>query len=91
MQGHNYYSMSILFNGEIDWKIIRLIWIAFYKNESNKDCFLGKLPKDLIKYIIELIGINDENILSKSEWIEKKRSKGSSISKQKENKTALFV
>ena len=91
MYHHNYYSMSILFNREIDWSIIRLIWIAFYKNESNKDCFISKLPIDLIKYIIIFYGTNDENILSKCEWIEKKSSKASIISKRKENKNALFV
>ena len=38
------------------WKQERLIWIAFYKNMENSKCLLVKLPKDIIKYIITLIG-----------------------------------
>ena len=67
MQDRNYYSIKIIFDREMDWKTIRLIWIAFHKNELNEECFLSKLPKDLIKYVIVLIGNveNDENMASK--------------------------
>ena len=40
----------------IEWDVARLIWIAFYKNEKNKQCFIRKLPKDLVKYILSLLG-----------------------------------
>ena len=53
----------------LEWKIIRLIWIAFYKNKSNVsnnvnnkitrdcwDCWVAYLPKDIIKYMIKFIG-----------------------------------
>ena len=67
MQENNYCSISILFDREIDWKIIRLVYIAFYKNESNKNCFIGQLPKDLIKYIAFLVrhATTDKNMRSK--------------------------
>ena len=66
MHKNNYCSITMLFDREIDWKMIRLIWIAFYKNEGNKMCYISKLPKDLIKYTIALIGnaAKDENVLS---------------------------
>ena len=34
------------------WDVARLLWIAHLKNNNNDECFLGKLPKDIIKYII---------------------------------------
>ena len=37
---------------ELDWNIQRIIWIGYYKNESNKKCLFPKLPKDIIKKII---------------------------------------
>ena len=41
----------------LQWKIARLIWIAFYKNETNKKCFLSQLPKGIItNYILKFIG-----------------------------------
>ena len=49
----------------LKWNIIRLLWIAFYyydgKNKMNRlnvytADHIGKLPKDIIKYIIAFIG-----------------------------------
>ena len=40
----------------IEWEIARLIWIAFYKEENNDKCLIANLPKDLIKYILNLLG-----------------------------------
>ena len=37
------------------WKKIRLIWIAFYKNRLNGTCFIHRLPKDIVSYILTLI------------------------------------
>ena len=38
------------------WKQERLVWIAFDKNIKNSKCLIVKLPKDLIKYILTLVG-----------------------------------
>ena len=56
MDAEKYYSISIQLY-RLDWQIIRLIWIAFYKNQSNNDCLIDTLPKDVINYIIQFIGI----------------------------------
>ena len=37
-----------------EWKYQRLIWIAFYKNDDNDDCFLKKFTKDTILFIASL-------------------------------------
>ena len=38
------------------WTTERMIWIAFYKNNENDQCLINKLPKDLIIYILVLLG-----------------------------------
>ena len=38
------------------WKQERIIWIAFNKNTQNLKCLIVKLPKDIIKYILTLVG-----------------------------------
>ena len=35
---------------KLEWKEIRFLWIAFYK-EDKKKCPIANLPKELIKYI----------------------------------------
>ena len=34
----------------------RIIWIAFYKNNTNDKCFIKILPKDIILYILYFLG-----------------------------------
>ena len=36
----------------LSWRIERLLWIGYMKNNQ---CLLNKLPKDLIKYIIKFL------------------------------------
>ena len=51
----------------LQWKIARLIWIAFEKNENNDKCYMAKLPKDIItNYIFKFIGHNDQSIKEKT-------------------------
>ena len=38
-----------------DWSIVRLIWIAYFKNDSNDQCYFDLLPKDIILCIIDLL------------------------------------
>ena len=40
----------------IDWNLERIIWIGFYKNNNNTNCLIKNLPKDLIKYILNIVG-----------------------------------
>ena len=40
---------------ELEWNIIRLIWIAFLKNVSNEKCLLAQLPQDIIKSIEKML------------------------------------
>ena len=55
-----YFDLSYCF---LKWEIVRLIWIAFEKNDG-KQCSLSQLPKDLIVYIISFLGnakMDDKN------------------------------
>ena len=51
----NYYTFPIYVH-YIEWCQERLIWIAFWKNEDNKQCLLGTLPKDIINHILRFVG-----------------------------------
>ena len=51
----NYYSFTI-FVHYIEWRQERLIWIAFLKNEKNKDCLFGTLPKDIVNHVLLFVG-----------------------------------
>ena len=51
----------------IEWKIVRLLWIAFLKNSKNNASLIAKLPKDVFNYIIQFLAnifihSNDNNI-----------------------------
>ena len=54
MQSTKYCSFELIKNG-IPWKIERIIWIAFYKNNTNRKCLLKLLPKDIVKVIVDLL------------------------------------
>ena len=41
------------------WQRVRLIWIAFLKNDDNNQCLFSLLPKDIVKYILILLPQND--------------------------------
>ena len=36
------------------WNLERLLWIAYYKNDCNKKCFLRLMSKDIIIYILRM-------------------------------------
>ena len=42
----------------ISWKIERVLWIGFYKNVANEQCFISKLPKVLILCILRYLQWN---------------------------------
>ena len=48
------YSPGKIFYG-LEWKRIRLIWIAFLKNDDNDKCLIKLLPKDVLKCIVNLL------------------------------------
>ena len=51
----NYFGLNIYIN-YIESFIERIIWIGFYKNTENNKCLIKTLPKDLIIYILYLLG-----------------------------------
>ena len=51
----NYFGLNIYVD-YIESKIERIIWIGFYKNTENNKCLIKLLPKDLIIYILYLLG-----------------------------------
>ena len=60
LQGREHFIFDII-KHYIEWNAARLIWIAFYKNNKNDKCFIKQLPKDLIIYILNLLGRDCEN------------------------------
>ena len=65
MQSNDYYEISLKgidseykeygFMQGSDWNHERLIWIAFHKNDYNKQCFLNTVGKDVIRYILSFL------------------------------------
>ena len=55
MQDNNYCTFKI-YTHYLTWDIARILWIGFYQNSENKDCFIYTLPKDLVKFILSMIG-----------------------------------
>ena len=51
----NYFCLNIYID-YLESKIERIIWIGFYKNKKNSKCLIKTLPKDLIIYILYLLG-----------------------------------
>ena len=53
-----------VYKNTIDWKIVRLIWIAYFKNDhddgdkvnNNDKCYFYKLPKDVVNHLIQYLG-----------------------------------
>lgn len=55
MQDANYCLINI-YKDYLEWNVARIIWIAFYKNEKNKQCLIGILPKDIVICILNMLG-----------------------------------
>ena len=55
MQYHNYFYFKIV-KYFIQWQNVRLIWIAFYQNTNNENCFISRLCKDIVQHILSLLG-----------------------------------
>ena len=53
---HNYGYFNV-FTNYVEWKIVRLFWIAYHKNIDNKQCLFDGLGKDVIKLIITFLGL----------------------------------
>ena len=45
---------QIKLDGNIDWKIERILWIGFHKN-INKKCFISWLPKQILYHILHFL------------------------------------
>lgn len=57
------FSLSIHCIG-LKWKFMRLLWIAYLK-EDIEYCHIAKLPKDIIRYVIQIVNLdytNEQNI-----------------------------
>ena len=55
LHGYNHFIFDVYLH-YIEWNIARIIWIGFHKNENNDTCLIQQLPKDLVKYILSLLG-----------------------------------
>ena len=51
----NYFHINIYIH-YLEARIERIIWIGFHKNKANNKCLIKTLPKDLIVYILYLLG-----------------------------------
>ena len=52
-QRNVHYRLYIIAN--ISWDLERLIWIGFYKNDKNSNCYIQLLPKDVVKYALSFV------------------------------------
>ena len=50
------YGIINMYLHYVEPSVERIIWIAFYKNNDNNKCFFKTIPKDLVTYILELLG-----------------------------------
>ena len=57
IQNYNCFHFNLI-NYFIEWRIEKLLWIAFEKNNKNNDCFFDLLPKAVIKYILTFLNHN---------------------------------
>ena len=51
MQDFN-YCLFKLYDHPIEWDNERILWIGFYKNKQNCQCFIDTLPKDVLLYVL---------------------------------------
>ena len=56
LQGVDKHFIFDVYIHYIEWDVERIIWIGFYKNNKNNQCFMDQLPKDLIKHILKFLG-----------------------------------
>ena len=72
LQKMSYFEMSLndmfeqyegygFFNNVIQWDCERIIWIGFFKN-VNTDCLFYKLSKDIVKYVISFLKLDNVTI-----------------------------
>ena len=38
---------------------MRLIWIGYYKNRKNNSCLIAKLPKDIVRFLLQMLFLGD--------------------------------
>lgn len=58
MHDNDYESFDLFsYCGFIEWNIVRLIWIAFLKNDDNDKCMIRLLPKDIVNHVIKFLGL----------------------------------
>ena len=58
------YCLFNIYKYYVSYNIERIIWIGFYKNETNGKCLMNKLAKDLIIYILHFVGKRDQSMFS---------------------------
>ena len=46
---------KITINTHILWKQERIIWIGYCKNDKNVQCLIARLPKDILKKILNFV------------------------------------
>ena len=56
LQGVNKHFIFDVYIHYIEWNVERIVWIGFYKNNENNQCFIHQLPKDLINYVFKFLG-----------------------------------
>ena len=56
LQGVNKHFIFDVYIHYTEWNVERIIWIGFYKNNDNNECFIHQLPKDLIQHVFKFVG-----------------------------------
>lgn len=47
----------------MDWDTTRILWIGWHQNRDNNQCLIKILPKDVLKYILSFVGMEDPYIV----------------------------
>ena len=52
LRGKKYYTLG----GHVEWKVQRIIWIGFNKNQGSDKCLIARLNKDAVRLVAQFIG-----------------------------------
>ena len=59
-----YFKLNICNSTNImDWDTTRILWIGWYQNRENNQCLIKILPKDVLKYILSFVAMDDPYIV----------------------------
>ena len=89
--GMFYRNKYIIFNLQnyLVWDIERVIWIAFYQNNTNDRCYIKQLPKDVVQEILKML--KEINIIQIFETVMKRTTVASDLTTEIEKLLSIDI